>query len=95
MLADARFWIGDTDKHDVVLVTPFGTFFLSCKRLLRIVERVRLKFNDINTLRITDDLYQILKVEFQQHIGSGVDDLMKVSGMWVEVVDGQRTMIIT
>jgi hypothetical protein len=95
MLADARFWIGDPHKNDIVLITPLGTFFVSCTSLLRILTRVQAKCQNQDTLKISSDLYEKLRIEFQQHIGRRADELLQISGMWVEVVDGQRLLTIT
>ena len=89
-----RFFLGGGRGQAFVFITPDGFFLVFSEGLFNTIEKISEAYPDATTLQISKDVHEVLRQQLHKRQGTLVHFVHRIHDLWIEVVDGERTIRI-
>jgi hypothetical protein len=89
-----RFFLGGGRGREYVLVTPDNFYLVRAQDLLDSINQASGLQGDFSTLKVTRDAHKELCEQLASKNSSKADAIHAISELWIELIDGERILII-
>lgn len=93
-IGSQRFLISSGGGEEIVFITPRSIYVITTNNLLEMIQKATDSGQNVHTLKVSNDVHEILRRELERKNGARVDKVHTLHDLWVELVEGVKMLRI-